>query len=203
MIQSPRACFKDSLRAALKSSHQGKWKTRAPASRAMSSVLSLDPVSTTMVSSTEPLIEFRQRGRLASSSRTIRHAETTRLATPACHPAQSSPAKEAGGRSIHSPAAHKTHWEEPPCSPVSVLLPLEVHDLLEHVVRGGDDAAVRLEAALGQDHVAELERQVDVGRLDVPLSHGPEPSAAGGADVHHTGVGRHLQVVRALLLEPA
>src|SRR3954470_18775860 len=41
----------------------------------------------------------------------------------------------------------------------------ELHQALQDLVGGGDDAAVRLEPALGDDQVGELRRQVDVGHL--------------------------------------
>src|SRR3712207_8659734 len=42
---------------------------------------------------------------------------------------------------------------------------LEVHQVLQHLVGAGDDAAVGLEAALGDDQPGELLGQVDVGHL--------------------------------------
>src|SRR3954471_14032647 len=45
-------------------------------------------------------------------------------------------------------------------------LPLEVDDVLQDLVRRGDDAGVRLEAALGDDQVRELLGQVDVAHLE-------------------------------------
>src|SRR4051794_12870474 len=45
------------------------------------------------------------------------------------------------------------------------LLALEVDQVLEDLVRGGDHARVRLEAALRDDHVRELGRQVHVRHL--------------------------------------
>src|SRR5579871_2201163 len=46
------------------------------------------------------------------------------------------------------------------------LLGLQVGHRLEHVVRNGDDPGARLEAALRDDHVGELSRQVGVGGLE-------------------------------------
>src|SRR6185503_13906407 len=42
---------------------------------------------------------------------------------------------------------------------------LEVDEVLQQLVGGGDDAAVRLEAALGDDQAGELLGEVDVGHL--------------------------------------
>ncbi len=41
-------------------------------------------------------------------------------------------------------------------------LALEVDELLEDLVRGGDDTRVRLEAALRHDEVGELSREVNI-----------------------------------------
>jgi hypothetical protein len=59
------------LRAAAKSSTQTKSNTRAPNSRAISRVRSVDPVSTTTISSNNPATDDRQFGKLACSSFTI------------------------------------------------------------------------------------------------------------------------------------
>ena len=53
-IQSPVAWRSDSLRAAAKSSTQGNSKTRAPRRAAIARVRSVEPVSTTIISSTRP-----------------------------------------------------------------------------------------------------------------------------------------------------
>jgi len=66
----------DSLRAAAKLSTQANWNTRAPKPAAISRVRSVEPVSTTMISSTRSVAEARQSGRFASSSLTIMHSET-------------------------------------------------------------------------------------------------------------------------------
>jgi hypothetical protein len=76
--QSPAACLRDSLRASAKLSYQGKSKTLAPKEAATSLVRSVDPVSTTIISSTRSAVEARQSGRLASSSLTIMHNDTRR-----------------------------------------------------------------------------------------------------------------------------
>src|SRR6185369_15969386 len=49
-----------------------------------------------------------------------------------------------------------------PPRPTARGLPLEVDELLEHLVGRRDDPAVGLEAALGRDHPGELGREVDV-----------------------------------------
>ena len=63
---------KVSLRAAAKLSHQGKSNTRAPRSAATSRVLSVEPVSTTTISSASPWTESKHRPSDCSSLRTIR-----------------------------------------------------------------------------------------------------------------------------------
>src|SRR5579871_6432119 len=65
------------LRAAEKSSHQGKWWTSAPISFASSTVLSVDPVSATTTSSATDRTELMARGRLASSFRAMKHTLST------------------------------------------------------------------------------------------------------------------------------
>src|SRR5581483_7104300 len=69
-------CCSEALRAALKSLAQSISKVRAPNERAIATVLSLEPVSTTTTSSTHPRKESSARARFAASSRTIMHAET-------------------------------------------------------------------------------------------------------------------------------
>ena len=59
------------LRAAAKSLIQTKSNTRAPNSRAICRVRSVDPVSTTTISSKSPATEERQFGKLLCSSLTI------------------------------------------------------------------------------------------------------------------------------------
>src|SRR5262245_15178935 len=69
-----------SLRAAAKLSTHGKSKTCAPCRTAISFVASVEPVSTTMISSTRSATEPRQSARFASSFLTIMHRETVGLA---------------------------------------------------------------------------------------------------------------------------
>ena len=52
--------------------------------------------------------------------------------------------------------------EAPPRRLWNERLPLQVHQLLQHLVGGGDDTSVRLESALRDDHVGELLRNVHV-----------------------------------------
>ena len=62
MTQSPVAASKDTLRAAEKSPSHSWCRTRAPRLSAISTVRSVDPVSTTMISSTASRAASRQRG---------------------------------------------------------------------------------------------------------------------------------------------
>src|SRR5258708_6465304 len=65
-----------SLRAAEKLFTHGKSNTRAPKLTATSRVRSLEPVSTTIISSTRPDTDCRQAGRLSSSFFTIMQRDT-------------------------------------------------------------------------------------------------------------------------------
>ena len=69
-------------------------------------------------------------------------------------------------------------------------LPLEVHDLLQDLVAGGDHAGIGLEAALRDDEARELLRQVHVGHLQRGPLDGALPPAVGGIDVRIAGVDR-------------
>ncbi|MNT32072.1 hypothetical protein D3C72_1679340 [compost metagenome] len=80
--QSEVAKSKLALRAAEKSSHQAKWPTLAPNDSAIATVSSVEPVSTTTISSTWPRSEAKQRGRFAASSLTIKQAETVGRRAP-------------------------------------------------------------------------------------------------------------------------
>ena len=71
-------------------------------------------------------------------------------------------------------AKRETHNAQPPdtpdrrgrgCSAVERLA-LEVGELLQHLVGGGDDAGVGLETTLGDDQVGELLREIDVRHLE-------------------------------------
>ena len=54
----------------------------------------------------------------------------------------------------------------PLCQLLDFCLPLEIDQLGQQFVGGGDDLGVSLEAALSGDHLDELLRQVDVGLLE-------------------------------------
>src|SRR5262249_24742442 len=69
------------MRAASKSSHQGKSKTRAPNWAAISLVRSVEPVSTRMISGKRSAMERRQFGRAASSFLAMMQAEAGKLMT--------------------------------------------------------------------------------------------------------------------------
>ena len=71
MIQSPVACFRDSFLAAAKSLIQEKSKIFSVNFLAISLVLSVLPVSTMIISSTNPWMERRQRSKFCSSFLTI------------------------------------------------------------------------------------------------------------------------------------
>ncbi|MNS62214.1 hypothetical protein D3C72_952670 [compost metagenome] len=74
--QSELASARLALRAAEKSSHQAKRPTVAPNDSAMATVSSVEPVSTTTISSTHPCKDARHPGRFFASSLTIKHADT-------------------------------------------------------------------------------------------------------------------------------
>src|SRR4051794_6235211 len=71
ITQSPVHCSKEKLRAAAKSSTQGKRSTRAPACSATRALSSEDPVSTTTISSQNTAASPRTPGSAAASSLTI------------------------------------------------------------------------------------------------------------------------------------
>src|ERR1700727_2638315 len=71
MTQSPVAASKETLRASAKDPVHGNSMTLAPNDSAISTVLSVEPVSTMIISSTAPATAARQRGSICSSSRTI------------------------------------------------------------------------------------------------------------------------------------
>src|SRR3954470_6038705 len=76
----------------------------------------------------------------------------------------------------------------PAHTPVLRLLALQVHELLEDLVARGDDAAVGLEATLGDDQVGELLGQVDVRHLQRAAGDQAEARGAGGAHLGQTRV---------------
>ena len=71
MIQSEVAASKETLRGSANEPVHGCSITRAPNERAISIVASVEPVSTTMISSTAGRTASRQRGSICSSSLTI------------------------------------------------------------------------------------------------------------------------------------
>ena len=64
---SPVACRSDSLRAAEKSSHQGKWKSLPPNDSTIRGVSSTEPVSTRIISSTHGRMLSRHAGKVRAS----------------------------------------------------------------------------------------------------------------------------------------
>jgi hypothetical protein len=76
-IQRPRAWRSDSLRAAEKLSHQGKRNRRAPRAAAIFGVSSLEPVSTTMISSTQGRMLSRQARMVRALSRTMMQTDSS------------------------------------------------------------------------------------------------------------------------------
>src|SRR5215813_3311281 len=68
--------------------------------------------------------------------------------------------------------------------------PLEVHDLLEHLVGGRDRLRVGAERALMGDEVDELGREIDVGLLERARGHGPAASGARHAESRVTALAR-------------
>ena len=81
MIQSPVALSIETLRASAKEPFHGKCTTLAPNDSAISTVRSVEPVSTTIISSTTPRSGSRHPGSISSSSFTIMHSESRRPET--------------------------------------------------------------------------------------------------------------------------
>ena len=100
-------------------------------------------------------------------------ASTTRNAWRTAHGAWRT--ADGGQRGTHC-ARHTAHNAQPiprkaPDRPgrgpsAEEQLALEVGELLQHLVGGGDDAGVGLETALGDDQVGELLREIDVRHLE-------------------------------------
>src|SRR3954463_4967553 len=85
--------------------------------------------------------------------------------------------------------------DEGPAGGGSLVVPfrasaLDVDQVLQQLVRGGDNPGVGLEAALGDDQVRELLRQVDVRHLEHAAGDEAEAELAGGADLRQAGVDR-------------
>lgn len=70
----------------------------------------------------------------------------------------------------------------------SAVLALQVHQFLQDLVGGGDDAGVGLEAALGDDQVGELLGQVHVRHFQGPGGDGSEASRSRSAENGSSGV---------------
>src|SRR5262245_19196789 len=83
---SPAACRKLSLRAAEKSSHQGKSKILDVNRAATSRVRSCEPVSTITISSKSAATGVRHSARFASPFLTIMHSETVALRLVVIYP---------------------------------------------------------------------------------------------------------------------
>src|ERR1044071_3252317 len=81
------------------------------------------------------------------------------------------------------------------------VLPLEVHDLLQHLVRVRDHAAIRLEPALGDDHARELLREIDVRHLECAAGHRRLTALEREAEHRTAGVARHAVHVVADALQ--
>ena len=80
--QSPCAWSSAKFFAAAKSLIQSKWQTRAPPARAISTVASVDPVSTTIISLAKTRMDASQRGRFSASFLAMTHAEIFIVSTP-------------------------------------------------------------------------------------------------------------------------
>ena len=106
MTQSPVAASKDTLRAAEKSPSHSWCRTRAPRRSAISTVRSVEPVSTTTISSTASRAASRQRPSIASSSLTIMHRLMVR---PSAGRAAAAMRSTRGCRSRTGPAACGQH----------------------------------------------------------------------------------------------
>src|SRR5690242_7617165 len=68
-------------------------------------------------------------------------------------------------------------------------LSLQVHEVLQDLVRGRDDSGVRLETTLGDDEVRELSREVDVGHLERATRDHTQTALTGDALLRTTRVG--------------
>src|SRR4051794_10032462 len=96
------------------------------------------------------------------------------------------------------------------CSSIMVFLSSQVRSglvvhvdqVLEHLVRGGDDPGVGLEATLGGDEAGELAGHVDVGHLQRTRGgHAERAGLAGGADALDAGVDARAPLVARQALE--
>ena len=48
----------------------------------------------------------------------------------------------------------------------SILLPLEIHQFLQHLIARRDGAGVRLKRPLRDDHIDKFLAEIDIGLLD-------------------------------------
>src|SRR5436309_11756119 len=80
-------------------------------------------------------------------------------------------------------------------------LSLEVDDVLEQLVRGGDHPGVGLETTLSDNHLGELLAEVDVGHLDRAGGQGAAAAGAARADQRQARVHRRAEQRTAGLLE--
>ena len=78
---------------------------------------------------------------------------------------------------------------------------LDVDEVLEDLVGGGDHARVRLEPALGDDQVGELLGEVDVAHLERAAEDRADAAGARACDLHRPGVGRRARTRVAGLLQ--
>src|SRR3954471_4714524 len=81
-------------------------------------------------------------------------------------------------RLVDEECLHATTGARRRRAPAGLVLALQVGELLQHLVGGGDDARVGLEAALGDDQVRELLGEVDVAHLE---SAGDDAAESRGA----------------------
>jgi hypothetical protein len=123
MSQSPVAASKDTLRACAKEPVHSCESTRAPNERAISTVASVEPVSTTTISSTAPATAAKQRGSMSCSSRTIMHrlsrkpsagwaraaTSSARLASAGIAGCNASERRASRNRRLRGPSAARLH----------------------------------------------------------------------------------------------
>ncbi len=123
-IQSPVAASIETLRASANEPFHGKWTTRAPNDSAISTVESVDPVSTTTISSTAGAAAWSERGSISSSSLTIMQSEIRSPSTGRARRASES-ARSARGRLLGvfgTPAgARPVRWRSFACRTFSAI----------------------------------------------------------------------------------
>ena len=109
ITQSLVAASSEMLRASAKEPFQGKSITLAPNDRAISAVRSLEPVSTTIISSTASRTASRHPGSISSSSLTIMHSESVMPVRGRARPATAL-ARLPSARSIAPAAPRGRAW---------------------------------------------------------------------------------------------